>query len=107
MKTNNPKIQETLNYLNKKEFEAFRVEHRKAHLCEVGNGEKKEMEINKAIGIVFDKIERIEIAVEPLFDFAVFHKIAMKYKLYWLFGFLVGVFFSHNVWQPILLKMLG
>ena len=76
----NPDIQETIDYLHRADFEKYRLEHQKAHVCRVGNGEKKDMQLNEAIGTVFDRIEIIEGAVEPLIDLNYIYKRLKKYR---------------------------
>ena len=75
--TNNPKIQETLDYLNKKEFELFRKEHRKEHTVLVGNGERKEMRLNIATGILFD---RQEVMSEDITEIKSYTKVLKEGK---------------------------
>ena len=55
MKTKLPALQETLDYLNKQEFENFVKAHRKDHTVTVGNGKKIEMPLNEAVGFLYDR----------------------------------------------------
>lgn len=78
------------------------------------NGTKETVKVKEAIGIIHDdvkeqgkKIDRIQEIIEFLSDFNRLHKIFKKYNLYWLAIGIISLFFSHNVWQPILLELIG
>ena len=109
----NPDIQTTIEYLHRQDFEDFRKEHKEAHTCEVGNGKKTKMPLNKAIGILADRQEVMHYEVKDikaytliLRDLTKWHTFNKKYKVYWIFSSLMTFIITHNFWQPILLKLL-
>jgi hypothetical protein len=97
MITKSPALQETLDYLNRQEFAEFIDTHKKAHTVMVGNGVKKEMPLNEAVGFLYDKsvenrniIDKIYEDTTVLRDANTLFTIVKKYK-YLFGGGLVGV----------------
>ena len=132
METRTPEMRKWIMEANEKEFRGFLVDkiydnkvtvskkiddfqanHTKEHTCIVGNGIKREIALNKAVGILFDKqefteskIDKIASATEVLVDISRLHFYAKKLKIYWLISLIVSLFFTHSWWQPLVVKIL-
>jgi len=89
-----------------KQYGDLKDQHEKDSHVTLMNGDKRTIKTNEAVAEMHNDLKEIKIAVEPLFDFVTLHRISKKYKLYWLLGLLLSIFFTHNIWQPVLLEMI-
>ena len=112
MITRNPSLQETLDYLNKQEFENFVKVHKEEHTVVVGNGKKIQMGLNEAVGALYDmrvqdriimngnkdKIDKIYEDTTILRDAGTFIKLARKHKFIFGGGFIGAVATILRIW---------
>ena len=87
MRARTQAMQDALDYLNKEEFANFVKHHDSEHTVRVGNGEKKIMRLNEAMGLMFDRqVEDRELVKNIYEDTAIlrdvntFTKLVRKYK---------------------------
>ena len=120
-----PEMQEFIDMMNKSEFKTdlykkieenkdvvmgkykeLELQHESDSHVTLINGDRRRVKTNIAVAEMHDDIKSIKSATEWLFDFAKLHILARKYKLYWLVFILFSLFFSHNIWQPVLLELI-
>ncbi|MFA9409464.1 MAG: hypothetical protein ACERKJ_11630 [Candidatus Dadabacteria bacterium] len=96
------------------EFRALKEQFEEDNKVDLVNGKRETVKLKVAVSMIHDdvkkqgaKIDKIEEATEFLIDFNKIHKLFKKRKLYWLIILISSLFFSHNVWQPILLGLFG
>ena len=116
MKAKNPELQKVIDCMNadtiamitdfRENLDALALRHEEDTTCDLINGSRKTVKIRDVIPEMHDDLKKIKSATEWLFDFSKLHYLLRKYKLYWVFLGLLGLFFSHNVWQPVLLELI-
>jgi len=95
------------------EFQGFKKQYDEDNVVELVNGKIETVKLKKAISMIHDevkiqstKIDRIGEDTQILRDWSGFFNFMSKYKGWYVLGALVSLFFSHNMWQPFLLKFI-
>ena len=93
--------------------EQHKVEREEDRWMEVENGKVTRLPVKKVVATTHDKVieireEAAEIRkdTQVLRDFQGFFNFMRKYKGWYVVGVLISLFFSHNMWQPFLLKFI-
>ena len=127
MEAKTPEMQEYLAGMNRdlldkieanklavtKQYEAIKEQHERDSYVTLINGDRRTVKNNVAIAEMHDDIkttkvviEEIKISTEILREVTKWNAFNKKFKIYWFAGILLTAFFSHSIWQPILLKLL-
>ena len=86
--------------------EQHKAEREEDRWVEVKNGETKKLLLKEVVAHTHDRVMDIKEDTQILRDFAGFFGFMRKYKGWYILGIIISLFFSHNMWQPFLLKFI-
>ena len=118
MKVRDEKLGKFIMAMNNEEAHVFLIEElqrvRAEHVrvreedrwVEVKNGETKKLLLKEVVAHTHDRVMDIKEDTQILRDFAGFFGFMKKYKGWYILGIIISLFFSHSVWQPLLVGLV-
>ena len=86
--------------------EQHKVEREEDRWVTVKNGVEKKILVTTAVADTHDRVMDIKEDTQILRDFAGFFGFMKKYKGWYILGIIISLFFSHSVWQPLLVGLV-
>ena len=86
--------------------EQYKVEREEDRWVTVKNGVEKKILVTTAVADTHDRVMDIKEDTQILRDFAGFFGFMKKYKGWYILGIIISLFFSHSVWQPLLVGLV-